>query len=54
MGRRLKVWRERAGVISEVPVWCVYLDGYLYIHESFCGLVKQLTFERNNDKHQVG
>jgi hypothetical protein len=49
----VKVWLEPVGTFG-LPVWCAYADGYLYMHETLRGLLKQLVFEWRNDKHLVG
>jgi len=49
------IFREKAGVISEGPIW-VFTDtkGWLYLHESFFGLLWQVLTEWRHDRHLVG
>lgn len=49
--KRLRVFKEKPGVISEGPCWVALEPGYLYIADTLCGLVFQLVFERHHDRH---
>ncbi len=52
---RIKIFREKAGVISEKAIWILYLHGcYMYGHETLWGLFKLLITEWKHDKHLVG
>lgn len=50
----MKLFRERAGVISEQPVWVCMANHRIFIHESFWKLVWQVATEWNDDRHLVG
>lgn len=50
----MKVWKEPAGVISELPVWCCYSDGYLYIADTLLQLLLVMIKEWQHDRHLVG
>ena len=50
----MKLFRERAGVISEVPVWVCLANHRIFIHERFLSLVWIVVTEWNDDRHLVG
>jgi len=50
----MKIYKEKAGVISKNPVWVCTCDGYLYIANTIKKLIHILNTEWKNDKHLVG
>jgi len=53
----IKIWKEKAGVISPGPCWCCSYDGvpgYLHVHDSLLKLLWEVVTEFRNDKHLVG
>ena len=52
---RFKLYREKAGVISERKIW-VLIDshGYLYCQESIFRLIKEIITEWKHDRHLAG
>lgn len=52
---RFNVFKEKPGVISKESCW-VMIDnhGYIYIHGTLLGLLKEVITEWKNDKHLVG
>ena len=53
----MRIFRERAGVISPGPCWvCVYggVPGWLHAHESLPKLLWSLITEWKDDRHLVG
>lgn len=52
---RVKVWRERAGVISPGPCWCALIDNtYLHVHERLIGLLFALITGPRDERCLVG
>lgn len=52
---KYKVYREKAGVISENKIWVLIDDsGYLYCQENFLAFLKEIIFEWKQDQHLVG
>jgi hypothetical protein len=50
----MRVFKEKAGVISKESVW-VCVDRYwLYIADTYLELLKMFITEHCNDKHLVG
>jgi len=50
----MRIFKEKAGVISPESVWvCIYKE-YLYIESNLIKLLFVLLFEWNDDKHFVG
>lgn len=50
----MRLFREKAGVISAGPVW-VFVDGeWLYVGSSLVGLIWVVVFEWRSDDHLVG
>jgi len=47
----MKIWKEKAGVISPIEVWCAYHSGYLYIEDTLPRLIWLMITEWNNDRH---
>lgn len=55
--KTFKIWKQKAGVISNNDVWCCIYDGvpgYLHIQDSLFELFKEVIFEFRDDKHLVG
>ena len=50
----MKIFKEKAGVISKGPVWVVINKGYLYIHDTLIGVMWLMITEWEHDKHLVG
>lgn len=50
----MHIYKEKAGVISEGPVWVCIHDGYLYTADTLEGLIKVLNEEWEHDKYLVG
>jgi len=50
----MKIYKEKAGIISEQSVWVCINNDYLYISENLLKLIWILLTEWNNDKHLVG
>lgn len=48
----MKIFREKAGVISEKPVWILVHRDNMYIEHSLWKLLK--TFLTEYDQHPVG
>lgn len=50
----MKLFKEKAGVISENPVW-VLIDGpYLYVRPTLMSLLCQVVIQWRDDRHLVG
>lgn len=50
----MKIFREKAGVISQKPLW-VMLDGpWLYLSESIHGLIWEVITGWRKDRNLVG
>ena len=50
----MKLFKEKAGVISETPVWVIIADCWLYIAPTLLGVLKLYITEYGSDKHLVG
>lgn len=50
----MKIYKEKAGVISPEPVWVCIDDGYMYIADTFIMLLITMIFGWRSDKHLVG
>lgn len=51
----LRLFHERPGVISEGPCWGLLDEmGYLYLADTFVGLVWLVAREWRHDRHLVG
>ncbi len=51
----LQIGRQPSGVIGPRPCWyAISPKGYLYLANTFLGLIWALTTEWENDKHLVG
>lgn len=50
----MKIYKERAGVISENEAWCCLYDCYLYTADTLCKLIKIMITEWQDEKHLVG
>ncbi len=52
---RVKVWRERPGVIGPGPCWCALVDGmYLHVHDRLIALLFALITSPRNERCLVG
>lgn len=52
---RVKVWRERVGVISPGPCWCALVDGmYLHVHDRLIELLFALIAGPRDERCIVG
>lgn len=50
----MKLFKEKAGIISPGTCW-VFIDyPYLYIHENFFGLLWQIVTQWRRDQHLAG
>lgn len=50
----MRIFKQKAGVISENDVWVAIHDAYLYTDDSLLGLIKIILFEWKHDKHLAG
>ena len=50
----MRLFRERAGVISTGPCWVCIYDCYLHADENLLRLLWSVITEYKNDKHLVG
>lgn len=50
----MKIFREKANVISDKPVWICQYSGYLHINESLLGLIWSVITEYKDDEWMVG
>lgn len=50
----MKIWREKAGVLSEEPCWVALHGCYLYTADTLLGLLWLAVTEWNNDRHLAG
>ncbi len=50
----MRIFKEKAGVISQHPVWVCIHNGYMYIEDTLDKLVVTLNTEWEHDKHLVG
>lgn len=50
-GDELRLYKERAGLISENEVWCCAHEGYLYTADTLKELIKVLNDEWEDDRH---
>lgn len=50
----MKIYREKAGVISAEPLWIIYHKGYLYEGLSLFQVIFIFYTEYKNDKHLIG
>lgn len=50
----MKVFKEKAGVISENPVWIMLHDGYIYTGDTLLKLLILVIREYKHDRHMVG
>lgn len=53
----MKIWKERAGVISPGPAWCASyggVPGWLHIHDTLPGLIWEVISQFKSDRHLVG
>lgn len=47
----MKIFKEKAGVISENEIWVCIHGFYLYTHKSFIGLIWTIITQWDNDKN---
>ena len=50
----MKIYQEKAGVISDGPIWVCNCEGYLYTADTLEELVALLNNEWKHDRHLVG
>ena len=50
----MKIFKEKAKVISEKPMWVCFHSGYMYTGDTLFHLLYQMLTEWNYDKHLVG
>lgn len=50
----MRLFRERAGVISPGPCWVLFADSHMYTHESLFGLAVLVIREWRHDRHLIG
>jgi len=50
----MRIFKEKAGVISEEETWVCLCEGYLYTGSSLEDLIEVLNTEWKNDRHLVG
>jgi hypothetical protein len=50
----MRIFKEKAGVISEGRCWICVSNGYLYIEDTLLKLLWVLITEWKHDKHLVG
>lgn len=50
----MKIFREKAGIISEKPIWICYHSTYMYVGDSLIGLLWEMATKWNNDHNLVG
>lgn len=46
----MKIYREKAGIISPEPVWICFHKEYMYVGDTFAGLIKDMVVYWNNDR----
>lgn len=51
---RVRLFRERAGVIAPTPVWVCLVNDRIFIHEHFWKLVWLVITEWSDERHLVG
>jgi len=47
----MKIFKEKAGVISETEIWVCIHGFYLYTHSTFIGLIWTILTQWNDDKN---
>lgn len=47
----MKIFKEKAGIISETDIWVCIHGFYLYTHSTFIGLIWTILTQWNNDKN---
>ncbi len=52
--REMKIFKEKAGVISKEPIWVCICDGHLYTATTLVELIGILNTEWKLDKHLAG
>lgn len=50
----MRIFKEKAGVISPEEVWVCVCEGYLYVGDTLEELIEILNTEWKQDKHLVG
>ena len=50
----MKIFKEKAGVISEEPTWICFHNCYMYTHSTLFGLLITIITEWKQDKNMVG
>ena len=50
----MKLYREKAGVISTGPIYVLLVDGYMYASPTISNLIIKVFKEWKSDKHLIG
>lgn len=50
----MKIFKEKAGVISESEIWVCICEGYLYTADTLEDLIIVLNNEWKHDRHLAG
>lgn len=50
----IKIFKEKAGVISNKPIWVCLESCYMYEHEWFIGLIWRVITQWRSDRNLVG
>lgn len=50
----MKIYKEKAGIISEYPIWIILHEGYLYESRTLFRVLWLFITEYKHDKHLVG
>jgi hypothetical protein len=50
----MKLYREKAGVISVNPIYVLLVDGYMYESFTIYGLITKVVKEWKSDRHLIG
>ena len=50
----MKIFKEKAGMISEDPIWVCMTVGYLYTADTLRALLWLMITEWKHDNHVVG
>lgn len=50
----MHIFQEKAGIISENPIWVCICNDYIYTADTIENLISILNNEWEDDKHLVG
>ncbi len=50
----MKIFREKAGVISKNHVWVCFHNEYMYLGDTLPGLLLEIVTNWKNDRNMVG